>query len=58
MKYKDKIKTFEIVCPVDSVPADPGHILLCLDIQRQDLYDNPTMVADKLGKSSHIMELV
>ena len=57
MKYKDKTKTFEM-CPVHSVPADPGHILLCLDIQRQDLKANPLMVADKLGKSSHKMELV
>ena len=59
LKYKNKIKTFE-QCTVHLVTADPEHILECLEIQRQDLYDNPLMVAEKMGtaKHRHIMELV
>ena len=59
MRYKNKIKTYE-QCPVHTVPANPGHIIWCLNITKQDLYDNPVMVADKLDKPlcKHIMELV
>ena len=31
------------------LPPDPEHILECLEIQGQDLYDNPVMVAEEMG---------
>ena len=40
------------------LPPDPEHILECLEIQGQDLYDNPVMVAEEMGIGHiHIMEL-
>ena len=36
-----------------SVTADPRPILECLEIIRQDLIDNPVMVAEKLSTARH-----
>ena len=57
MKYKNKIKTFE-QCPVHLVTADRDHILECLDIKKQDIYDNPLLVANVMSKHKHVLELV